>query len=98
MASKGLPRVPWPGSTVAGAVDAVVALGGERGAASVHLDFRVTREHTGEMDDSADTVAGDAACWLPRVCEQCGALVEGELPAPCWRCGVMMGGEQPELP
>ncbi|MBH0129710.1 hypothetical protein [Salinibacterium sp. NK8237] len=49
------------------------------------------------MDDTADTVAGDAACWLPRVCEECGALVEGELPALCWRCGAQVGGEQPEL-
>jgi rubrerythrin len=31
---------------------------------------------------------GDPACWLERVCAECGALVEGELPAKCWRCGV----------
>ena len=27
---------------------------------------------------------GDAACWLDRVCPDCGAFVEG---ASCWRCG-----------
>jgi hypothetical protein len=31
---------------------------------------------------------GDAACWLARVCDACGALVEAPLPAVCWRCGA----------
>ena len=30
---------------------------------------------------------GDRVCWLESVCENCGALVEVELPANCWRCG-----------
>ncbi|MFI5059975.1 MAG: flavin reductase family protein [Actinomycetales bacterium] len=34
---------------------------------------------------------GDEACWLPRVCTACGALVEGDLPSPCWRCGELVG-------
>lgn len=29
---------------------------------------------------------GDAACWLGRVCDTCGALVEGSRGVPCWRC------------
>jgi len=41
-------------------------------------------------DVQDDDTAGDAACWLPRVCTECGALVEVELPAECWRCGVMV--------
>jgi len=30
---------------------------------------------------------GDAACWLPALCAQCGALTEGPAGSPCWRCG-----------
>ncbi|MBX3094195.1 MAG: hypothetical protein KF680_06620 [Cryobacterium sp.] len=30
---------------------------------------------------------GDAVCWLESVCDECGALIEAELPAECWRCG-----------
>jgi hypothetical protein len=29
---------------------------------------------------------GDAACWLGRVCDTCGALIEGSRGVPCWRC------------
>jgi len=29
---------------------------------------------------------GDAACWLGRVCDNCGALIEGSRGVPCWRC------------
>jgi hypothetical protein len=29
---------------------------------------------------------GDSACWLGRVCDNCGALVEGSRGVPCWRC------------
>lgn len=31
---------------------------------------------------------GGAVCWLESVCDECGALVEAQLPAPCWRCGT----------
>jgi len=31
---------------------------------------------------------GDAACWLGRVCDTCGALIEGSRGVPCWRCGT----------
>ena len=34
-----------------------------------------------------DVEGGDAACWLPQVCPDCGALNETPA-APCWRCGV----------
>lgn len=52
---------------------------------------------TGGMDDAKPaegsdeegfTPVGDAVCWLERVCEECGALIEAELPAVCWRCGA----------
>jgi hypothetical protein len=43
------------------------------------------------MDDAPDSDnVGDPACWLPRVCTECGALIEGALPALCWRCGAMV--------
>jgi len=31
---------------------------------------------------------GDAACWLGRVCDNCGALIEGSRGVLCWRCGT----------
>ena len=30
---------------------------------------------------------GDAACWLGRVCPDCGALNDAPGPEACWRCG-----------
>jgi flavin reductase (DIM6/NTAB) family NADH-FMN oxidoreductase RutF len=44
---------------------------------------------------TADPVAGDPACWLPRVCDACGALTEAALPAPCWRCGELVAPGRP---
>ncbi|QYH35544.1 hypothetical protein FFT87_06005 [Salinibacterium sp. M195] len=41
----------------------------------------------------SEEAQGDGVCWLPRVCTECGALVEGALPADCWRCGAEVGGE-----
>lgn len=53
-------------------------------------------EHLPEPDESGrepdpGSVGGDAACGLPRVCNTCGAVTEGELPARCWRCGDVVG-------
>lgn len=31
-------------------------------------------------------MSGDDACWLNRVCDECGALTEGAAHN-CWRCG-----------
>lgn len=36
---------------------------------------------------------GDAVCWLERVCDDCGALVEEAPPVSCWRCGAAMTPE-----
>jgi hypothetical protein len=33
---------------------------------------------------------GDRACWIESVCDECGALVEQQLPATCWRCGALV--------
>jgi uncharacterized protein YeaO (DUF488 family) len=30
---------------------------------------------------------GDPACWLPRVCPECGALADADPPVTCHRCG-----------
>jgi hypothetical protein len=48
--------------------------------------------------DNADDVAdggdgGDAACWLDRVCDRCGALVEGDPEAHVCRGAARSGGE-----
>lgn len=42
----------------------------------------------------ADAEGGDPACWLDRVCTECGAFLEGSASGEdlqCWRCGT----EQP---
>lgn len=44
--------------------------------------------HNGFMDGEGFTPTGEPVCWLDRVCDECGALVEGDLPAVCWRCGA----------
>ncbi len=38
--------------------------------------------------DIGDEHGGDPACWLGRVCPECGALIEGPMSRPCWRCGM----------
>ncbi|HQX35087.1 MAG TPA: hypothetical protein PLA13_01905 [Microbacteriaceae bacterium] len=47
-------------------------------------------------DEIERETGGDAACWLDRVCTECGAFVEGE-PGPeglvCWRCGRLQSPE-----
>jgi hypothetical protein len=39
-------------------------------------------------DEEATDQGGDAACWLGRVCDNCGALIEGSRGVPCWRCNT----------
>jgi hypothetical protein len=39
-----------------------------------------------ERDDEL-TPAGDPACWLPQLCAECGAVVDGPPGAACQRCG-----------
>ena len=41
-----------------------------------------------------DDAGGDAACWLARVCPECGAMIEGPMGLPCWRCGTTPQGEE----
>ncbi|HEU0205165.1 MAG TPA: hypothetical protein VFQ74_00530 [Pseudolysinimonas sp.] len=45
---------------------------------------------TPRLADAAEPVeyGGDAACWLGRVCDHCGALIEGSRGVPCWRCNT----------
>ena len=33
-----------------------------------------------------ESEVGDPACWLARVCPECGALVDSDPPAICPRC------------
>ncbi len=40
------------------------------------------------MDD--DDLGGDSACWLAKVCPECGALLD-DISQPCWRCGLKPG-------
>jgi hypothetical protein len=41
-----------------------------------------------------DEEGGDPACWLSRVCANCGQLTEGELPAVCATCGHRVPAEE----
>jgi hypothetical protein len=36
--------------------------------------------------------AGDPVCWLPRVCQACGALADEDPPTTCPRCGREIPG------
>ena len=36
--------------------------------------------------------AGDPVCWLPRVCQACGALADDDPPTTCPRCGSEIPG------
>jgi hypothetical protein len=59
---------------------------------SADAEDRVDRPREPPLAD-APTVApddqgGDAACWLGRVCDTCGALIEGSRGVPCWRCNT----------
>ncbi|WP_309129558.1 hypothetical protein [Microbacterium sp.] len=39
------------------------------------------------MISAEEEYGGDSACWLSKVCPECGALLD-DLTAPCWRCGL----------
>lgn len=43
-----------------------------------------------ELDRQEHIVVGESVCWLDRVCDDCGALVEAKVPAVCWRCGAIV--------
>lgn len=56
-----------------------------------------SRPTTANTHDEADIEPfGDPACWLGRVCAECGAMVEGVGATPCWRCGTVLGQEDAE--
>lgn len=42
-----------------------------------------------EEPDEIESFGGNV-CYLESVCEECGALVEAQLPAKCWRCGAVV--------
>ncbi|HEY8911763.1 hypothetical protein [Lacisediminihabitans sp.] len=46
-------------------------------------------DHADAEHADAEHADGDRGevCWLERVCQECGALVDGPLPKACWRCG-----------
>jgi hypothetical protein len=47
-----------------------------------------TDDHAATHTYDDDETGGDAACWLGRVCPECGAMIEGPMGLPCWRCGT----------
>lgn len=57
---------------------------GPRGAARMSVAV-------GAHPAASEEEGGDAACWLARVCPECGALLEGS--DACWRCGATPAAE-----
>ncbi|HEY2203322.1 MAG TPA: hypothetical protein VGH99_02430 [Pseudonocardia sp.] len=51
-----------------------------------------TDTRTGAL--GADAV-GDPACWLDRLCPECGAMPTGDGTGRCWRCGEPATGPAP---
>ena len=43
-----------------------------------------------DMPDMSDDEPGDAVCWLPQLCPECGAMPTGEHPERCWRCEAVL--------
>jgi rubrerythrin len=41
---------------------------------------------------SAPDTGGDAACWLPRVCPECGRLADEDPPTRCPNCDTEIEG------
>lgn len=41
-------------------------------------------------DIEPEPEGGDPACWLNRVCAQCGRLAEEEPPTRCAGCGALL--------
>lgn len=48
-------------------------------------DDRMPQPALQRWDD--EPAGGDAACWLPALCADCGAMIEGPVGSACWRCG-----------
>lgn len=44
-------------------------------------------------DDSADDMGGDPACWMHRVCGECGRLADEDPPTRCPSCGAQLESE-----
>ena len=40
------------------------------------------------MNDTAEQEGGDPACWLHRVCPECGLFSVEDPPTVCERCGT----------
>ncbi|OEV05169.1 hypothetical protein [Streptomyces oceani] len=57
----------------------------------------MTGRDTGRGTEAAKPAAptesegGESACWLDRVCPECGRLAEAAPPTVCARCGASMG-------
>lgn len=44
-------------------------------------------------DERGPDQGGDEACWMDRVCPECGRLADEAPPARCERCGAELAGE-----
>ncbi|MFC5993227.1 hypothetical protein ACFQE5_03255 [Pseudonocardia hispaniensis] len=40
-----------------------------------------------------DDEVGDPACWMNRVCPECGGLADEDPPTRCQRCGADLPGD-----
>ena len=51
---------------------------------------RRSRGAPGGCGRMSDDEPGDAVCWLPQLCPECGAMPTGEHPERCWRCDAVL--------
>jgi len=49
----------------------------------------------GDSTDNGDE-GGDPACWLGRVCPECGRFADEPPPTTCVRCGTELPSVEPE--
>ncbi|MBL7501921.1 hypothetical protein I6A84_40685 [Frankia sp. CNm7] len=56
------------------------------------LDGADSLDDAESLDDDGPREGGDPACWLARVCPECGLFAEQEPPTACVRCGAVLAG------
>ena len=49
----------------------------------------------GQVTTPRTDEGGDAACWLPRVCPECGLLADQDPPVMCTHCGAQIPDDKP---
>lgn len=75
---------PAPGADTSGTAES------RAGAVGVEIDVEVGAPVGAPVEQLAE-FGGDSACWLARVCPDCGRITEGRDPDRCSSCGQTLG-------